>query len=129
MGRLNVLFDSKIDNLKAIYLWKQHNYFVCIQKSRKQVLDRVIGHISSNPDLWDSYFKDLIVCQLKLKDRSSDTQRDVAHQLIYTFFESLHKCEVLDRIVKVHCHIAVHQLKLAKMATHLRPLSELQMVR
>ncbi len=103
--------------------------YLIIQKSRKQVLDKVIDHISSNPDLWDYYFKDLIVCQLKLKDRSSDTQGDIAHQLIYTFFESLHKCEVLDRMVKVHCYIAVHQLELAKMATHLRPLSELHMVR
>ena len=87
--------------------------------------------MAGNQNLWQCYFIDFITHKLKLVDPSHTPQGhtpqgDLAQQILHTYFEQLHFCDMPQRVVQLHCWFNVYHLFLAQMATILRPLSKIE---
>ena len=78
-----------------------------------------------HPELWQRYFDDFLLYMLKLGGH----QEAISQQILYVFFEQLHKQESLLRVVSLHCYVHVYHLDLAEMANILRPLNQMHKVK
>ena len=76
-------------------------------------------------DLWQRYFNDLLLHKLRLGGLRSEA---ISQQILYVFFGQLHEQGAMIRVVSLHCYIHIYHLNLAKMATVLRPLNQIQQV-
>ena len=80
-----------------------------------------------HPDLWQHYFDDFLLRKLRLGGYQSGEA--ISQQILYRFFEQLHKQESLLRVVSLHCYVHIYHLDLAEMANILRPLNQMHKVR
>jgi len=76
-------------------------------------------------DLWQRYFNDFLLHKLRLGGLRGEA---ISQQILYVFFGQLHEQGAMIRMVSLHCYIHIYHLKLAKMATVLRPLNQIQQV-
>lgn len=81
----------------------------------------------AHTNIWQCYFTDFIT--LNFVDPGHTPQGDIAQQLLYTYFEPLHSEKMTERMVKLHCHVSIHHISLARMATSLRFLNRIEGVR
>ena len=85
-----------------------------------------IEAMSEHCELWDDYFSDFSIHRMRLE---SGTKTSIVKLIFERFFEQLHQSQcMLERIVKLHAHVHVHQLDLAKLAGAMRPLTRIQNV-
>ena len=78
-----------------------------------------------NPELWTSYFNNFIVSKLHLTSSESIIEK----QIVQEVFGNLTTLDVIDRIVYLHAYVAVYQLDLAKVATTLRSLAQIEKIK
>ena len=76
-------------------------------------------------DLWQRYFDDFLLHKLRLGGLRGEA---ISQRILHVFFGQLHEQGVIVRMVSLHCYIRIYQLNLAKMATILRPLNQIQQV-
>lgn len=75
-------------------------------------------------DLWQRYFDDFLHYKLRLGGLRGGGA--ISQQILYAYFEQLHKQETMTRVVSLHCYI--HTYHLTKLANILRPLNQIQQV-
>ena len=98
--------------------------FLLLQSEVKSSLAHSLKATGENPELWDHYFGDFIARTLHLESTEGISQR-----ILRAFFVQLYEEKtILERVVQLHVYMDVYHLELAKMATVLRPLDQIQHV-
>ena len=98
----------------------------------QQVLGLVISAMTSDLDLWHSYFKDFIAYKLSLVNQINVNSSEVpivsnfALEVLQKHFHYLDKYEVPQRMAELH--IVIYHLHIEKIATMLRPFVNITMV-
>lgn len=95
------------------------------------MLSLAMDAMASDYGLWRCYFNDFVTLNLKLVDQGTTQtdQGEFAQQILHTFFEHLNDYEAPRRMAELHCYASIYQMNLAQIATILRPLSKIEMVR
>ena len=95
-----------------------------MQSDEKSFLAHSLKAQEDNPVIWDYYFSDFIARTLHLESSEGISQR-----ILRAFFIQLYEEKTtLERIAQLHVYMNVYHLELAKMATVLRPLDQIQHV-
>ena len=83
-------------------------------------------------ELWLDYFSDFITQKLRLSDSRQKEgpckDQDIAHKIMYAYFNELHGHEMPQRLVELHCHANLHHLYLTEATTLLCPLNKIENV-
>ena len=110
-------------------------YTLHLQVCSEQILSIAVDKMASDQGLWEHYFTDFITHKLKLvgpdpyPNLYNDTQDDdIAQKVWHTYFEQLHKREMPQRLVELHCYANIYHVYLAKMAIILHPLEKIERV-
>ena len=98
--------------------------YLCVQNDKKSFLAPSLRAQEMDPEIWGFYFSDFLACTLHLESSEGISQR-----ILHAFFIQLHQEKtLLERVAQLHVYMNVYHLELAKMATVLRPLDQIQRV-
>ncbi len=98
-----------------------------MQEVPTDALSVALKSMSLHVALWQHYFSDFTLRKLHLES-GVEGESGITEQILICYFGQLHQQETVSRIVTLHAYIRVYQLDLARMATVLRPLNEIQKV-
>ena len=91
----------------------------------KESLVLALEAMELHPELWPRYFDDFLLHKLRLGGLHGG---GISQQILNVIFEQLHQRDALMRVVLLHCYFYVFPLDLAKMASLLRSLNQMQQV-
>ena len=96
-----------------------------LQSSSKECVVTFVQAVVRNPELWTSYFNNFIFSKLRLTSSESVIEK----QIVQEVFGNLSTLDITERVVYLHAYIAVYQLDLAKVATILRSLAQIEKIK
>ena len=107
---------------------------VQVEEPKFDVLGVVLDSISLHSDIWNKYFDDYIYCKFSLESHGEVKcgffpQRNIAHRILYVYFEELHRQSASLKLTELHCYLSIYQLSMTEMTALLRPLSKIEEVR
>ncbi len=95
------------------------------------MLGIVLKKMEDNEKLWELFFRDFITLKFHLNPEYSCTdinQEDVTYHFIYQCFKFIKQYKLTQKIAYLYCHHHEFQLQISRMATLLKPLSNIQKV-
>ena len=96
-----------------------------LQSLSKECVVTFVQAVVRNPELWTSYFNNFIFSKLRLTSSESVIEK----QIVQEVFGNLSTLDITERVVYLHAYIAVYQLNLAKVATILRSLAQIEKIK
>ena len=97
----------------------------CSQCKSKESVVTFVQVIAQNPALWSYYFSNFIASKLHITSLESI----IAKQIVQEVFGNLSTLDITKRVVYLHAYVAVYQLDLAKVATILLSLAQIEKIK